>query len=243
MAFRGSAVAASSSSTQTVTVSGISIQLNDIVLLCLADFIGNTPSFPSGFAVVPGTTGLNDGNVAILTYYKVATGSEPSTYSVTGVSFGGALNCRVYSGRLTSGTIFTTTAQTAAGSPGAFPISFAATGVTATASDDAVIFLGEAPTGSSTACTASYTASSGWTNGALANDTVDNFASTEWLASSDLINTSGATGTIGGSLSITSGAGPGNSTYMAQVVSIATAAAVIPVPSRGPMPKQIYIMP
>ena len=144
MAYRGGAAYANAtSSTMTVTVSGIGIQLNDIVLLALADYIGNTPTWPSGFAQVPGTSPeVNDGNLGVYVYWKLATASEPSTYSVTGVSYGGAFSCRVYSGRNTTSP-FTTQHQTAAGSPVAFPLSFSITGLTATANDDVVVFIGE----------------------------------------------------------------------------------------------------
>jgi hypothetical protein len=93
MAYRGGAVAASSGTTQTVTVSGINIQLNDIVLLCLCCSNSATPTWPAGFTQVTGTSpAVTDGNTNVYTYSKVATASEPSSYSVSGVSFGGALH-------------------------------------------------------------------------------------------------------------------------------------------------------
>ena len=57
MAFRGSAVAAGTGTTQTVTVSGIGILQNDIVLLALVDYTGNTLTWPSGFNPLSGVRG------------------------------------------------------------------------------------------------------------------------------------------------------------------------------------------
>lgn len=224
MAFRGSAVVAGSGTTQTVTVTGIGIQLGDIVLLSLTEAMTNTPTFPAGFAQVPGTSpAVNDGNSHNIVFYKVATSTEvaASTLAVTGVSFGGALTCRVYSGRNTSSP-FTTQSQTAHGTAAAFPVTFSITGLSATAGDDVVVFVGEQITAGSTAATLSYTPSAGFANGVLANDIITTNA--QWTGSSDILNTSGSTGTIAGSIAVTSGAGPGQTGYLAQVISLAQAA-------------------
>ena len=224
MAVRGTVASASSSSTQTVTVTPIGIQLNDIVLLSVCSFAGNTPTFPSGFAQVPGTSpAVNDGSAALYAFYKVATATEvaASTLSATGASFGGAINCVVLSGRNTSSP-FTTQSQTNHAAA-AFPVTFSITGLTAAAGDDVVVFVGQDLTAGTTAATLSYTPSGGFTNGTLGNDTVDTNA--EWLASSVSTNVSaGATGTIAGSIAVTSGAGPGQTGYLAQVISIASGA-------------------
>jgi hypothetical protein len=241
MAFRGAASASSTSTTQTVNVNSIGIQLNDIVLLALANFIGNTPSFPVGFTQVTGTSpGVNDGNTVVLVYSKIATGAEPTSYSITGVSFGGSIACRVYSGRNTSSP-FTATQQSSVGAA-AFPITFSMTGVTAASNDDVVAFAADQISAATTTATLSFATGSGFGNGSLGNDTVD--VAAFWIISEDAVNVAaGATGTIGGVLSVTAGAGPGQTGVLAQVISLAAGVVTPPVPSRGPMPKQIYILP
>lgn len=220
-ALRGSPVAsASTGTTQTVTVTPIGIQLGDIVLLSLTNFMGNTPSFPAGFAQVPGTSpAVNDGNISVAVFYKVATSTEvaASTLAVTGTNFGGALTCRVYSGRNTSSP-FTTQNQTVHVTVAAFPVTFSITGLTAGAGDDVVVFEGEQTSGGSTAAVLGYAPSSGFANGGVANSSVA--GDSHWTTSSDLVNTSGATGTIAGIISITSGI-PGQTGYLAQVISMA----------------------
>jgi hypothetical protein len=116
-------------------------------------------------------------------------------------------------------------------------LTFSITGVTAAAGDDVVVFIGEQLSGGTTTATLSYTPSSGFAHGLLANDTVDNNA--QWIASSDEVNAGGATGTIAGSLSVTTGTDPGSSPYLAQVISLATFA--IPI-SYLPRVERVFLV-
>ena len=148
MALRGTAAHINSgvSTTNAVTVSGIGIQLDDVVILA-AVWVGTGATFtlPSGFATIPG---LSNQNVAgtqtmMALAYKVATASEPASYTVTSSSNNlSIVRCRVYSGRIFTPTtsIFTAVSSTA-NTAGTTPITYALTGVTAAASDDVVEFV------------------------------------------------------------------------------------------------------
>src|ERR1700722_5474181 len=118
MALRGTASVSNTTTnaTVTVTVTGIGILANDIVLLLVQSggSTSNTLTFPTGFAAITGLTNQAEGGATTQgAAYKVASGSEPSTYSVTAnhTDFM-TIECRVYSGRNTS-TPFTATAKTA----------------------------------------------------------------------------------------------------------------------------------
>lgn len=216
MALRGTAVGtASPGATVSVSVAGIGIQSGDIVLLC-GDFGGGaalTPTFPSGFSPISGLSNFTtDFNQTSSIAYKVAGASEPSTYTVTpGATDNHELQCRVYSGRAGTGT-FTAT-QSSTGGFSTPPYLVSATGLTAAAADDVVIFTIAGANSSATTWT--YSAGSGFANAALAS-TTGSFQGA--VGGSDAVNVSaGATGTIGGTFTATNS--PGN--YYNYVMSIA----------------------
>jgi hypothetical protein len=144
MALRGQATQANTTTNASVVVThGISIQSGDIIILTVNGGGGNANTFtwPSGFGAITGLTNIGldtSGGCTCGINYKVAGGSEPSTYTVSSSATDFlTLHIRVYSGRNTSST-FTATAQTArtawTGSGKAL------TGLTAAASDD-IVFL------------------------------------------------------------------------------------------------------
>src|SRR5260370_5572430 len=103
MALRGKASNARTSggTTVVVTVSGISIQSGDIVLALIAGGGGTALTFSStGFSAVPGLSNQSQasaGTQGVL--YKVAGGSEPSSYTFTSsASDFLTVEVRVYSG-------------------------------------------------------------------------------------------------------------------------------------------------
>src|ERR1700749_45909 len=206
MALRGTAHQANTSTSTTcvVNVAGIGIQSGDIILLCISGGGGgtNTFTFPSGFASITSPTSLpnlnlNSGSTAA-SAIKTAGASEPSSYTITSnkTDFQTAV-CRVYSGR--SGTITDdiSTAPLNITCPHAVP----ATGVTAAASDDVVVFY---PTnGYEGSGTPAYTTPTGFANSDLASNLVT--FSPIMFSADDVGVSSGATGTI--STTMSDGAG------------------------------------
>jgi hypothetical protein len=222
MALRGTAGQANTAAASScvVTVSGIGIAAGDIILLLYASGGGGTLtlSFPSGFNAI---SGCADGACAASATsttgvrYKVATGSEPTTYTCTsGVTDWMSLQCRVYSGR--SATQFTATQETS-GASAATPVTYAISGVTASSHDDVCVLIGGSPNNNSSG-TSTYTPPTNFANGLETVSLTNQFSPI--LASSDDVNvSSGATGTLGGSMTFSTSQ---NYAYRAYLVSMAS---------------------
>lgn len=221
MALRGTAnaVVDPSATTVTLNVVSIGIQQNDIVLLRL-DAGGSgtlTPTFPSGFAAVPGLSNQNVNGGTHSIAYKVAGASEPSTYVITpGNTSLQAAECRVYSGRNTSAP-FTAVAATAP-SATALPGTYSATGVTAATGDDVVVMY--AVEGPNSGDPKTFSTPTGFAN-PLTTDNGQLFDPS--LFSADHVNvSSGATGTISTSVTDISNK---TLTWGAYVIAIASGGA------------------
>lgn len=222
MALRGIANQANTTTSTTcvITVNGIGIQLSDIVLL----FINgggsgtNVYTYPSGFNAISGLAGVNigGGSTTMGCAYKVATGSEPSTYTITSNQTDFMTgHCRVYSGRNTSST-FTATSSTGPTSTPSFPISYSATGVTAAAADDVVIWLATVG-GNTTGETLGLTGPTGFGN---QGSIYGNVQFSPRIAYADYVNNpGGATGALTGSWTDPTGGSP--ISYGAYVLSLA----------------------
>lgn len=234
MAFRGAASQANSSTSTSVVVTVSSIggtgpQLNDIVLFYMDGGGGggtSTLTPPSGFSAVPGITQTLNFNTQNMVWYKVATASEPSTYTATSnVNDFHAAQVRVYSGRNTSSPF--TTVSTFHVSSGSSPMSVDINGLTAAASDDLVI-IGGLDNQSNGTTNYSYTAPSGYANAQMGTVNVA-FATASFGA--DKVNASaGATGTVSGSLTFT---GTGGDTG-GWLIALAVAAAGTTAPAQWP---------
>lgn len=231
MALRGSNNVSNTVDTTTIAVSvnTIGIQQNDIVLLVgLQGGSGTlTPTFPSGFNAIPSLSNVNVNGSTLFAAYKVATSSEPSSYTVTpGNSSTGTLHCRVYSGRNTS-TTFTAVASTGAQGPTTLPVTYNASAVTAAANDDVAAFYFTEPPNSSDTFT--FGTPSGFANGLTST------SGTIWVPgafSADHVNVSaGTTGSIGSAASDTDGK---SIMWAAYTLSLAASAATTLVtPSAG----------
>lgn len=231
MALRGFAnqANATASTSAVVTVSGIGIQLNDIVLLLMngGGSGTNTYTYPSGFNAVPTLSNINvdSGFNTLGVAYKVASASEPSTYTVTSTSNDfQTLHCRAYSGRNTSSpfTASSTTASTAAGS---FPIAVSMTGLTAANGDDIVLWLGATGNGSSNTETMTLTGPTGFSDQGAINGQV-NFSSR--IAYADFPNNGGGgTGTLSATWASSISANP--LAYGGYLISLAAGSVSPPV--------------
>lgn len=116
-----------------------------IAVVLQASTTGAAPTFtlPSGFSTIPGLADQScSGDETMMGLaYKVATGSEPTTYVVTSSTAGfSTVVCRAYSGRNTVSP-FTAVAATANQVNNA-PFTYALTGLTPAGSDDVVQFVG-----------------------------------------------------------------------------------------------------
>lgn len=203
MAFRGSAstVNASSGNTCAITVSGIGIALNDIILFFASGGGNDTFTYPSGFTAVPGLSNIRvnaagDGELGVA--YKVATSTEVSATTLTVSTnqspgwMGGHI--RVYSGRNTS-TPFSAVSSTANTAASGNPLNFTLTGLTASAGDDIVQIVAVS---FGTEATSYTTPPSGFANSAIL-DNGGNFQAN--LAAADKVNSSGgATGNLTGAV-------------------------------------------
>lgn len=222
MALRGTAGATGqnvgSSAPITLTVSGISIQNGDLVLICVncSQFASSTT--PAGFTQVLAET-LNGSLNNFALYWKIAS-SEPSSYSIDTSShnMAGAAQCRVYSGR--SGVI--TASQATADAFAAFPMTANATGLTAAAGDDVVAFYAFNSGGIDNV---GWTLPSGYANGVITQDTVNTQVSPIWAADNVGV-AGGATGTI--TATLTNSGADTNGHHAAFVISLAQASASTP---------------
>lgn len=167
--FSASAVATSIS----VSVASIGIQQGDVVLLFIEG--GGTGSgaftWPFGFNAISGLSnvtfygaaGSSSGAVA----YKIATASEPSSYSIGySVSDFLSVQCRVYSGRNAADPFSAVATTPYVVATGTSPVPLTLTGLTAVAGDDIVVLLGFCNTPSSTSESVTVAAASGFGNAA-----------------------------------------------------------------------------
>jgi hypothetical protein len=230
MALRGTAGQGNTTASTTcvVTVSGIGIQSGDIVLL-VSDLGGdagvNTATYPSGFIAVPGLSGIViNTSTALSIAYKVATGSEPSTYTVTSSSGSGAdfisVQCRVYSGRNTASP-FTAVSSTPTVNSAINnippPLTTAITGLTAAASDDIVLFVATDNSGASGANGLGVTAPSGFSN---VVSTLGGVTFSPLIVGCDEVNSAGgSTGTLN---PIITAATASNISYAGYVLSLSS---------------------
>jgi hypothetical protein len=144
MALRGQASQANTSaaSSVTVTVSGIGIVSGDIVIFAMgSDSPTLTP--PSGFSAISGITQISGigGSTQMMMWYKVAGGSEPTSYTATASTsdLQTGTVC-VFSGRNTSSPFDNVQTQAAGFGVSPFVISF--TGFTPTQTgDDILVFI------------------------------------------------------------------------------------------------------
>ena len=211
----------------TCVISGVSgIQANDIILAFGSSGGSSavTVTPPSGFAAIPGLSnqGMATLGATLWNEYKIAGGSEPSSYTFT-LNQNDFHTCqiRVYSGRNTSSP-FSAVAATAASTNSAMPISVSLTGLTAVASDDVVQIVGVG--GVSVTDTLSFTQSAGFGN--LVSSVVTTANSKQVFGADEINVAGGATGTLTGTLSESSS---GHSTqYAGYVLSLAAGTAPAP---------------
>jgi hypothetical protein len=232
MATRGIAtqVNLTSSTTVVVTVSGIGgigPQLHDLLLATLVMGGGgaDTVTPPSGWSAIPGYTVINlgSGQATQRGYYKIATASEPTTYTFT-VSINDFHSCLIscHSGRnITSPfTAINLGTPVASASP---PVSFSSSGVTTATGDDVVEHIGVNALGFSGGQVLTYTPPSGFGNATAPNPTVS-FSETFCYCDKQGV-VAGPTGTIGGTLNNTGG---GSANYAIIVMSLAAGVPVSP---------------
>lgn len=193
---------ASSSTTVAVTVTGIGIQQNDIVLLVgMCGGSGTLTPNCTGFTSISGLSNVNINGGTFYALWKVAGASEPSSYTVTpGNTNQFTLQCRVYSGRNTSAP-FSAKVSTGVQGPTLLPGTYAASAVTAVAGDDVIVFY--AIEGPNSSDTFTFGTPTGFAN-PLTTSAGGTF--TPPLFSADLVNASaGSTGTISSSVSDSDG--------------------------------------
>jgi hypothetical protein len=197
MAFRSFSQAIGPSAGSVVVNRPVGLAQNDIILFAM-DCYSNPPTFPSGFTLLPQFTS-NGGESRADSWavaWKLATASEPSTYtgsaSGAGATLPGIVCCS--SGRVTApGTTVVSNNFGNSGTNG--PLTAPATGYTATALDDVIFFGGLAAT-SGTGTWATTTSSPILTMACDQNGTPGTFSSgTTFLAYGNAIS-AGATGNL-----------------------------------------------
>jgi hypothetical protein len=196
------------SSTTCVITHGLTILTNDVILLYI-DGGGsgtNTYTWPSGFGVIPGISNVDiaSGFTTLGMNYKIAGGSEPSSYTITSSSDDFQTgHIRVYRGRNVLAP-FTAVATTASTGVGAWPIAVAANGLTSASGDDIVLLLGA--TGNSTPTSPVLTGPTGFIDqGSL----YGGVTFSPVIAFADLIMSSGGpTGTLSATWSNSGSGGP-----------------------------------
>ena len=205
MALRGQAGQAntSASTSATVTVSGIGIVSGDIVIF-LMNSNSATLTAPAGFTAVTGISQTANNNTQIMAWYKVAGGSEPTTYTATANTsdFQTAQVC-VFSGRNTSSPFDYTATQASAIHVSPAAISF--TGFTpAQSGDDLLVFAGTDNTATVyTAPVIAMSSPAGFANSLVSYGSV-NYSPVASVISNQAIGAS-ATGTIAGTQTWASG--------------------------------------
>jgi hypothetical protein len=232
MALRGVASQGntSASTTVTVTVSGIGgtgPQAGDIVLLMVGGGGGTTATFtyPSGFAPISGlanqaVSGVGTQGIA----YKVAGGSEPSSYTVTSsINDFQTVHCRVYSGRNTVAP-FTATQASSTTFSGTSPETYAFTALTAAAGDDIVLQMGNQYYDGTNA--PGYAPPAGYGNG---NSVFGAAQFSPVITASDKLNASaGSSGTNGGVITVAGATNLGYGTFALALAAGAAAPAQVP---------------
>lgn len=245
------------STSNGITYAGAgNIQVGDLIVLIshlVVGSSGGTFTDPSGFTagsslspslpdVFNSVTGSDYLHVAV----KIAAAGDTGTPTyTTSSSLSGhwQQQIRVYSGRVNGSvaTGFNNQVATAVSASTTTPFTYNLTGLTALSGDDLIIVVeGGFPSGNSGG-TSWSTTSTGFGDALNNYDSTYNYAG--FLSSLDKTNVSaGATGTIGAAL-----AAVGGNTQVGAlgfVMSLPMAPVVIPsVPSQGPMPKQLYVMP
>jgi hypothetical protein len=242
MAFRSSTNALGAGGVNTVVINTpAGVALNDIIFVAVEDN-GNTVTWPSGFSATFAQwtcTGSSHGRAGSWSCaWKLATGSEPSTYTVN-VATGGSGNIKAVAGAW-SGRASTPGAAVVSSAAGnaVTPVTVTLTGYTAATGDDVLVFIGLADTDSAgswaTSNSIAYTTrqdlnDNGTFRGGVLNiSTIDNISA-------------GATGTLhftetGSGLVATSGGDTAG-------VVIPLPIPVVITPTSGPMARQIYVMP
>lgn len=200
MAFRSATTNSQTSGVGTITVGlPTGVVAGDIILVCLSAFSatsGTTMSdTPDGFTQVlqQYLNGASPSQWYTCLFWKVATGSEPGTYTFTNSSGSmiGCIQCRAYSGR--SSTQFSAT-STGADTFTTYTSGYAVsgTGLTAATGDDVVIFYTLVEGG---AQTYSFTTPTGFANPVLAQNT--STGTMDPIFGADNVNVvAGATGVI-----------------------------------------------
>lgn len=234
MAYRASSATTAivDSPTSSVSVnSPVGVQVGDIVVIAILSNGSTTRTYtwPSGFTEqarlgAPGAI-AHDDTIAIAT--KVATGSEPASYSITQSTAAAALLvCGAWAGRETTAPVTFATTTVAAG--GATSVTITLNGGTAAAGDDLIWFGGLSQ--SNTAWT--MTPPSGYaTDGNVSHA---NNSNQILVASKDGVS-AGATGSIAGSATGTVGADS-----FGIVISLAQAATAVYDPITSCFPIGYY---
>jgi hypothetical protein len=211
-------------STQAVTLS-VAPALNDLIVIAVAQGSNGNGSFTCpGFSAITGLSVQTMPTTGTYFYalYKVAGGSEPTSYTVTpNAGNWCAVQIWDFTGRNSAAPITAASANTIAqGSP---PINIAVTGVTAVSGDDLLWFGALGNTGVSE----SFTVPSGFTNALNTSGATSGFQVS--LAGCVQQNVaSGATGTLTGSMT-----GSGASDAAGAIISIAKSVVPPSIPLLG----------
>lgn len=141
MAYRSSTVQQNFSTTSPIGALPAGTALDDVLLAFFVhDLFGATVTPPAGWSLVSGdaSTATPDGQYARV-FTKVATGSEPATWTwTTGTNANATIIVGAWSGRNSAGSLISAATPNTSGN--ATPISISATGVTALAGDDIAFF-------------------------------------------------------------------------------------------------------
>ena len=177
----------------------------------------------SGFSTIAGLSVLSLPTSAASHFtalYKVAGGSEPTSYTVTlNSSNFAATTVWVFTGRNTS-TPFTAESGTTAGATAATPLSIALTGVTAATSDDILWIAALSNSQGNGYPGPTFTPPSGFSSALTETSTTSFTVGAVGAVKANV--SSGATGTITGTMAYTGG---GSNSWGGYVISIAAAGA------------------
>lgn len=215
-ALRGTTVSQTTTSvtSTSITYSGTAIQTGDLIILVSMCNAGGDPSpitDPSGFTAGGSLTSalpdvLIDSAVLLHVAVKIAGSGDTGTPTYTTTSMYGCYwvqQMRVYSGRVNSSVnaAFPNNVATAAGTVGASPYTYTLTGLTASAGDDVVAFVGSAVPDGATNGDVYALSISGFSNNVGA--TLTNVNQDPPLGADHLNVSAGATGSLSASLTVT----------------------------------------
>jgi hypothetical protein len=223
MAFRSSSAALGPSAGSVVLTAPAGLALGDMIIIAVIDS-SDTVVFPSGFTAFPTpytTSGSHSRSEQWNYAWKVATGSEPGTYTVSVTGFGAAVPGVIgaWSGRSsTPGSPVITDEAGGANSGGTFVSTL--TGYTAAAGDDICVLLGVAAI--NTGGTWATTTSSGCTVVQDQNGAFGAFTSSDTGLAFNNSLSAGATGTFAFTETLSAGTG---------TLSGDGAGVIIPLPS------------